>query len=113
MSTEIPGDGPLVPLKTVNAILGIGLSTSYAMLREGRYPLPTVRIGRHHRVHRDALEAFLSDEPRHRLTDFHDLLPYLNEDIRDFAEELVARAPNLSREQLSSIRAILTDGDRT
>jgi excisionase family DNA binding protein len=123
VSTQIPGDGPLVPLKYVNAPLGIGLSTSYAMLREGRYPLPTVRVGRHYKVRRDLLEAFLSGQPavepterrrtsrEGRRADLSDLFPDLDEDVRRVAEELVARAPELRREQLDRIRAVLDAGD--
>lgn len=63
MKTKIPGDGPLVPLKHVNPLLHLGLSTSYAMIREGRYPLPTVTVGRRHHVRREALEAFIAGGP--------------------------------------------------
>jgi len=123
VNLEIPGDGPLVPLKYVNALLDIGLSTSYAMLREGRYPLPTVRIGRHYKVRRDLLGAFLSGQPavettdrrrtsqERRRADLSDLFQDLDEDVRRVAEELLARAPELRREQLDRVRAVLIAGD--
>jgi len=124
VKTEIPGHGPLVPIKHVNRLLHLGLSTSYAMLREGRYPLPTVRVGRRHHVRREALEAFLagglSAEPRRadqeraavegRPPNLRALFPNLDEDAHRVAQELVDRAPALSREQLDSIRAVIVGG---
>jgi excisionase family DNA binding protein len=44
------------------AILGIGESTAYRLLKEGTFPVETVLVGRRRKVPRRALEEFLSIE---------------------------------------------------
>lgn len=43
------------------AVLGVGRSSAYRLIREGTFPLPTIRIGRRVVVPRDALDRLLED----------------------------------------------------
>lgn len=53
------GDRELLRIEEVQAVLGVGRSKVYDMIRRGE--LPTLRIGRLVRVPRWALEAWISE----------------------------------------------------
>lgn len=38
--------GPMLDLPTAAALLGIGRTISYTLVREGRFPVPVVRVGK-------------------------------------------------------------------
>lgn len=42
--------GPTLDLTTAAALLGIGRTVSYALVREDRFPVPVLRVGRIIRV---------------------------------------------------------------
>jgi excisionase family DNA binding protein len=52
---------PLLTADQVSRLLGIPRSSVYEYARRARDPLPAVRIGRHVRFHRSALERWLAD----------------------------------------------------
>lgn len=54
---------PTAPMATVPeaaAVLGIATSTAYELVRRGEFPVPVVKVGRQHRVPRQALDRFVS-----------------------------------------------------
>lgn len=56
----------LVGIGEAGATLGISRTTTYKMLREGRFPVPVIRLGGRFRVSKRALERFIEsgEEPR-------------------------------------------------
>jgi hypothetical protein len=65
--------GPVVDLPTAAALLGIGRTISYALVREDRFPVPVLRVGRLIRVPTAPLLALLGITPHsdstHRTSD--------------------------------------------
>jgi excisionase family DNA binding protein len=53
---------PLLTAEQVSRLLGIPRSSVYEYARRGEDPLPAVRVGRHVRFHRTALERWLAEE---------------------------------------------------
>jgi excisionase family DNA binding protein len=53
---------PLLTAEQVSRLLGIPRSSVYEYARRGEDPLPAVRVGRHVRFHRTALERWLADQ---------------------------------------------------
>jgi excisionase family DNA binding protein len=54
---------PLLTAEDVSALLGIPRSSVYEYARRTHDPLPAIRVGRHVRFHRLALERWLSAQP--------------------------------------------------
>jgi excisionase family DNA binding protein len=52
---------PLLTADQVSRLLGIPRSSVYEYARRAHDPLPAVRVGRHVRFHRSALERWLAD----------------------------------------------------
>lgn len=50
----------LVSIGEAEDALGISRTTRYEMVREGRFPLPVLRVGDRYRVSRKALEDFIA-----------------------------------------------------
>jgi excisionase family DNA binding protein len=53
---------PLLTAEQVARLLGIPRSSVYEYARRGEDPLPAVRVGRHVRFHRSALERWLGEQ---------------------------------------------------
>jgi excisionase family DNA binding protein len=53
---------PLLTADQVSRLLGIPRSSVYEYARRGEDPLPAVRVGRHVRFHRTALERWLGEQ---------------------------------------------------
>jgi hypothetical protein len=47
---EVRALGVSTDLVTAGAILGIGRTTAHALARDGRFPVPLLRVGRRYRV---------------------------------------------------------------
>jgi hypothetical protein len=80
----------------------------------GPWP-PHLRIGHKIYYRRRSVEQWLTEQERATrqppVADLRALFPTLDEDTRRVANELVNRAPTLSREQLDSILAAIAGGD--
>jgi excisionase family DNA binding protein len=53
---------PLLTAEQVSRLLGIPRSSVYEYARRGEDPLPAVRVGRHVRFQRAALERWLAEQ---------------------------------------------------
>lgn len=51
----------LLSIRSAARFLGIGVSTLYALLAEGRFPVPPVKVGRTMKLPRRRLEQWLAD----------------------------------------------------
>lgn len=47
---ELRNAGPTLGLKTGNRALGIGTAHGYRLAKEGRYPVPLLRVGASYRI---------------------------------------------------------------
>src|SRR5829696_5180765 len=47
---EVRALGVSTDLVTAGAVLGIGRTTAHALARDGRFPVPVLRVGRRYRV---------------------------------------------------------------
>lgn len=57
--TEREAPSLLIGVAEAAAALGISRTTTYEMVRQGRFPLPVMRIGNRYRVSRAALRDFI------------------------------------------------------